>query len=66
MAAGHSVAEAESWAARTAAWTDAPDEGITVFAEANRRMWEEIAFNDPQPWKRHMATAATAWAQHRR
>jgi hypothetical protein len=66
MAAGHSAADAESWAARTGVWTSAPAEGITVFAEANRRLWEEIARNDPQSWKRRMAAAASAWARHRR
>lgn len=64
MAAGHTAAEAESWAARTVAWATAPRAGITVFADANRRMWREIARNDPQPWKQRMATAADAWADY--
>ncbi len=64
MAAGHTAAEAESWAARTVAWTAAPTAGIAVFADASRRMWREIARNDPQPWKQRMATVADAWAAY--
>jgi hypothetical protein len=64
MAAGHTAAEAESWAARTVAWGTAPTAGVRVFADASRRMWREIARHDPQPWKQRMATVADAWAEH--
>lgn len=65
MAAGHTPAGAESWAARTAAWTTVPTEGITMFAEASRRMWEQIAQSDPQPWKKQLARVARHWADYR-
>lgn len=65
MAAGHTAAEAESWAARATAWSSAPTQGIAVFAQANRRMWDEIACHDPLPWKQRMATVATEWSEYR-
>jgi Ser/Thr protein kinase RdoA (MazF antagonist) len=61
LAAGHTPAEAES----LAAWTSASTEAIDVLAKANRRMWEQIAQHDPQPWKTRMATVAGNWVQHR-
>jgi hypothetical protein len=65
MAAGHDAAEAEYWAAQTAAWRDAPSDGIAMFAEASSRMWAEIAANEPLPWKQRMASVAQAWVDYR-
>jgi len=65
MAAGHTAAEAETWAAHNAAWINAPSDGVTTFAHANRNMWREIADADPQPWKQRMAAVATNWAEYR-
>lgn len=65
IAAGHTPAGAESWAARTAAWTTGSTDAVTMFAKANRRMWEQIARDDPQPWKEQMASVARSWAEYR-
>ncbi len=64
--AGHSLADAEDWAAKHAVWQDADPHSITVFAQALARMWGEYADKHPaQTWRRPMAQAAATWAIHR-
>jgi Ser/Thr protein kinase RdoA (MazF antagonist) len=65
MAAGHRPPEAEAWAARVPAWTAAPREAINTFALISLRMWNEIATDDPQPWKRQMKTMVEEWVTFR-
>lgn len=65
VAAGHTVAQAETWARRSDAWHTAPDASLDAFALASARMWDDIASADPQPWKTRMATAAREWAGSR-
>ncbi|RLV68130.1 Aminoglycoside phosphotransferase [Streptomyces sp. CBMAI 2042] len=66
IAAGHTPASAEHWAAEIPSWHTAPAEGITAFAAANANLWSEINTADPDPWTLRLATAATAWHAHRR
>ncbi|MFD7618152.1 aminoglycoside phosphotransferase [Streptomyces sp. NPDC059802] len=66
IAAGHTPASAEGWAAEIPAWHTAPAEGITAFAAANVNVWSGISTADPDPWTLRLATAATAWNAHRK
>jgi hypothetical protein len=65
MAAGHRVAEAEAWAARSPAWVAAPREAVDAFAIVSLHMWDEIASHDPVPWKRRMRATVQEWATFR-
>jgi hypothetical protein len=66
IAAGeHDPARAESWAARVSAWHTAPNTGLTVFADANARLWREIAGDNPDEWTTRMVSAAARWAAYR-
>lgn len=66
IAAGHSPAAAEEWAAQTSAWCDADPHALDLFAAANVRLWREIAAQEPHAaWKVQMAAAASAWTDHR-
>lgn len=62
IAAGHTAHQVETWAQRTRAWHTAPAGALDTFTLASARLWQEIADNDPQPWKQRMATAAREWA----
>ncbi|MGW0030269.1 hypothetical protein ACWDXD_10610 [Streptomyces sp. NPDC003314] len=62
VAAGHTPASAERWAAGIPSWRAAPAEGVT----ASANVWSEIGNADPDPWTLRLATAATAWHAHRR
>jgi hypothetical protein len=65
MIGGHTAAEAEAWAAQCECWAVAPDRAIDAFALACARLYAEIAHEDPQPWKQHLAAAGHDWARHR-
>lgn len=65
MAAGHRPAEAEAWAAQVPAWAEAPREAIDTFALISVGMWDEIATDDPEPWKLRMKTMVEEWAAFR-
>ncbi len=65
IAAGHTAHQAETWAQRTRAWHTAPAGALDTFTLASARLWQEIADNDPQPWKQRIATAARDWADAR-
>jgi hypothetical protein len=65
IANGHSAASSEQVAADVPAWRAAPKNGVAVFAQANVKMWEEIASSNPMDWTHGMARAARAWAAHR-
>jgi len=65
MGNGHSPAQAEWWASRCEGWNTASDRAIDVFAEANARLWAEIAEAGPEPWTRQLAVMTRAWARHR-
>jgi hypothetical protein len=42
-----------------------PDKAINVFAIARARLYDEIAREDPQPWKKHFAAVTRNWADYR-
>jgi hypothetical protein len=65
MAAGHSASQAEALAARCPGWQRAPSAAIDVFALASARLYDEIARNDPQPFKQRLAAVTREWACHR-
>lgn len=65
MAAGHSASQAEALAARCPGWKHAPSAAIDVFALASARLYDEIARNDPQPFKQRLAAVTHDWACHR-
>jgi hypothetical protein len=64
-AGGHEPAEAESWAARTAQWHTAPMPALNAFADANARLWREIAGDNPDAWTSRMTAAADRWSAYR-
>lgn len=64
LAAGHSVTSAEARLHDLPSWPTAPLAAVAVFSRAQARMWEEIAREDVHQWKRELACAAHAWADH--
>lgn len=62
---GHTPATAENWAQQIPSFAAASGPGIDAFATISRRLWEQIAHDDPQPWKLRVHAAAQAWAEHR-
>ena len=66
MIAGHSASQAEALAARCPGWQQAPSAAIDVFALASARLYDEIARQDPQPFKQCLASVADVWVRHRR
>ncbi|MBO2455377.1 hypothetical protein J4573_50450 [Actinomadura barringtoniae] len=65
MASGHTAAQAEGAVRDLPAWREAPVDGLHRFAEANARVWAEIATNDSSEWTHSMNTAAREWLKHR-
>jgi hypothetical protein len=65
IAAGHTPAHAEDWAARCTAWRDADPAAVDAFAAATVSMYQRFEQLDPQPWRKAMTAAATGWAEHR-
>ncbi|MGH7744333.1 MAG: phosphotransferase [Candidatus Dormibacteria bacterium] len=61
----HTPPAAESWAVQIPSWTTASRHGIDGFTAASCQLWEQIAHDDPQPWKLRLHAAAQAWAEHR-
>ncbi|MET9915732.1 hypothetical protein ABZZ04_01405 [Streptomyces sp. NPDC006435] len=66
IAAGHTPASADRWAAKIPARHTAPGEGITAFATANNNVWAEISTPNPDLWTLRLAAAATTWREYRR
>jgi hypothetical protein len=65
VAAGHTAAEAESWAERCTAWRTADTETINAFVIATIRMYRHFESRDPAPWRKEMTGAVTAWGDYR-
>ena len=57
--------QAEASAQQCTSWRKTPDKAINVFTIACARHYDEIAREDPQPWKKHFAAVAHDWAEHR-
>lgn len=66
MLGGHTAAQAEAWAVQCTSWGKTPDHAINVFSIACARLYDEIARDDPQPWKKGFAAVAQDWAEYRR
>lgn len=64
-AGGHAPGHAETWAAQIPAWSTASPLAVDAFAEANARVWEEIAGVDPDTWTSNMLAAAKQWRAFR-
>jgi hypothetical protein len=64
-AGGHTPASAESWAARTTVWHTAPTPALNTFADANAKLWRDIAGDNPDAWTTRMTDAANQWAAYR-
>jgi hypothetical protein len=65
MEAGHTAARADAWAREHfSSWAGAPPRAVAAFAEANAALWDEIAGNDPQDWKKDMARQANGWVTY--
>ena len=62
---GHTAPEAERQASRLPAFQAADPAHIDLFAEANVRLWDEIARSSTSAWTVKMAQAARSWATHR-
>ncbi len=66
VSADHPPEEAEDWAERCPAWTEADPAAIDAFAVASTRMLRHRARRRPEePWLRAMVEAAEVWARHR-
>lgn len=66
IAAGHSAAQAESWAQSTSGWAQAEPAAIDLFATAIQRVWREIAAQNPGScWQARLADAAEMWSTYR-
>lgn len=65
MAAGHSACQAETLAAQCPGWQQASPAAIDVFAVASVRLHDEIARDDPQPFKQRLAAVTCDWADYR-
>jgi hypothetical protein len=65
IAAGHTPAQAEDWAARCTAWREADPAAVDAFAAATVRMYQRFEQLDPEPWRKAMTAAAAGWAERR-
>jgi hypothetical protein len=65
IAEGHTPTAAENWAQQIPFFAAATRPAIDAFTTTSRRLWEQIAHDDPQPWKLRLHTAAQTWAEHR-
>lgn len=65
IAAGHTAAQAEQWAARCTAWHEADPAAIDAFAAATLRMHQRFEQLAPESWRKAMTAAAASWAEYR-
>lgn len=63
--AGHTPAQAESWADQIPAWKQAPPHAVDAFAAALAALWEQRLRENPASHRGPLAEAARAWATHR-
>lgn len=59
--AGHSCAEAESWAAAVPRWAKASEEDLLAFAVAISGIWELKSRINPAPHRDRLTDAAHRW-----
>jgi Ser/Thr protein kinase RdoA (MazF antagonist) len=65
IAAGHTPAQAEQWAAQCTAWREAAPAALDAFSATTLRMYQRFEQLAPEPWRKAMTAAAASWAQHR-
>jgi hypothetical protein len=66
IAAGHTPAEAEGWAEKSAVWRGADQGAITLFSLAVARLLRKPANGDPAgEWRLPLVEAAEAWSRYR-
>ncbi|MBA2806930.1 hypothetical protein E0500_005590 [Streptomyces sp. KM273126] len=66
IAAGHTPASAEKWAAHLPAWHNADPGAIDAFAAANLRMSRAFAERKPdEGWLKAMVETGRSWTEHR-
>ncbi|GAB7183742.1 hypothetical protein ATKI12_3573 [Kitasatospora sp. Ki12] len=65
-AGGHGPAAAEAWAAEVPAWETGDPAVVDAFAQAQARLWADIAGESPDPWTAGLAQAAQRWALFRK
>ncbi|MFC8199960.1 aminoglycoside phosphotransferase [Streptomyces sp. NPDC057298] len=64
MDASHTAPDADACARQIPSWRAAPHDAVAAFSEANARLWDEIANQDPQAWKKGMARHAHDWVTY--
>jgi hypothetical protein len=62
---GHTAHEAERQASRLPAYQAADPAHVDLFADANVRLWDEIAQSSTTVWTAKMAQAAKSWVAYR-
>jgi hypothetical protein len=62
---GHTAHEAERQASRLPAYEAADPAHVDLFADANVRLWDEIAQSSTTVWTAKMAQAAKSWVAYR-
>jgi thiamine kinase-like enzyme len=66
IAAGHTPAQAERWAEKSAAWQSADPDAVTLFALVVARHLRRLADGDPAAeWRQPMVEASQCWAAYR-
>ncbi|MER0244770.1 phosphotransferase [Streptomyces sp. HSW2009] len=66
ISAGHTPAQAETWATQCEGWAKAAPAALDAFARATRRMWATRAEGQPgETWLTAMLAAAEEWTQYR-
>ncbi|MFE7334513.1 aminoglycoside phosphotransferase [Streptomyces griseus] len=61
MDAGHPAENAIAFAGRFPSWRNTDPEALAAFGSASAALWQEIAEEDPTPWKQRMAKRAAAF-----
>ncbi|MGI5163834.1 hypothetical protein ACQEU3_05695 [Spirillospora sp. CA-253888] len=64
--AGHGPANAEAWLSRFGSWGEADPRHIDLFADAFATKWTINLETNSEAWAMEHASAARAWADHRR
>lgn len=66
LIAGWSPADAEQALSSIPAWTDAPSDAITAYAQSHADSWDDIYRKRPASHQRRWRDATRAWADYRR
>jgi hypothetical protein len=66
VAAGHTPAEAETWAEQLGAWRGASSRAVDAFADALVTLWRRKEQVEPAPHRPLLRHAAEQWSRYRR